>query len=1341
MKRLFWLFNLFILLFSVFTPAFTYATEAEDEAIKILNDKLEDVMCWFKSSNLTFSLQQWENNHLTLWLNDNKVIFNPNWWAFSWMWVNEIIEYEYKTDDNWIMPIYNTKIPNRKSEDMNQQSWWMFAWWYTKSWDNNDWWEEFDLSNPNSKIVYAKWLPFNDLNVKIWDYTFTVMDRNLWALETAEWEYYWNWNYENTNKLWYLYQFWNGYWFKNNPGTNITNYQESKISIPEGIEPLWENDNYYSYNKFIRIASNWYEWSHKNLWWSDNLTSNDDNRKWPCPVWYHIPSQDEWKIIYYTLIKTNECNWDLEQKWKCLAKKFKLPYAWSINVYSPNKWKILSQGSYAYYYNSKGGWINFDNTSVYPEAGWAEAQWWSIRCFKDHQTSKEITFNTNWWIFNDWGNLLSIQFIRKWQRYEAQEYLKIPVKTWWMFAWWYTKSWDWNWENQINEIDFELAGNTTVYAKWLPFRDLDLWILWLDWVKIMDRNLWSEGVATGTFYELNQWHEDYKNLWYYYQRWNSYWFQTNEKILYTDKNNRIDWDLFWPTRNYYNYVYKNIDGNPSSYVLNNRLNLWWWEETLNRDIDKQWPCPIWYHIPDKDEFNAIINKFNTLKGNEWFCNNVNEKECFAEKLKLPFAWYRTLNYSPYGSEWNYWTSSPSWTYSYRLWFNKYNLNVSTATDFNLYSIRCFKNNDKLIKFETNWWNNLEWKYYILRRRENKENKIILPWLGLMEKDWYTFEWRYSTSWFEEWTNVVNNDITTNNDEITLYAKWKKNPTLTLKANWWKFESWDEEKVIKANKIFEKRLINDEFSNKTVRKVVVFTWAESLNIRWSWLPKCNYEINIYNCDKEKNIECNIYKTISSNCWSNWCFLTSEDIPWDTITIEAETWTCNATPKFNFTVSSNWTRYYEIEDDVPNIQRNWYEFLWWYDEGYQSLYDFKSALIKEDKTLYAQWKPLEEKAQETTAGNITYTNETKVTIWTEVQDETINNSSMINLVSKEVEQHEVKEENDKTTVQESEIQVTSDKKVEYKWWLEVYLEKTTNIGEEKTKERIEWTAKFSSPVAVKIPITSNAETVKVQVKHEWEDFWYTWLTLNPYNECTNWEAVNDKYNWESVWVIEINWEKYALIYTCSASTFVAYTENAKPVVVNESTPTPAAWWGRTISTTTNEQSTNEPEHSSADDKNKSVEQNTTTQAKEITIDSKLQQRSLTRWEVAVMTNILLDIFPELINWKQGIEDITNACTNYTDEQKFTKDEKKAITRLCKLSIMWIHADNNKPLDEFMVNERTKNNEFSKVINRSISTYTEKDLSVVKEALKKLEDNEENVEFWTVYNVFMSIKSLFN
>jgi hypothetical protein len=126
---------------------------------------------------------------------------------------------------------------------------------------------------------------------------------------------------------------------------------------------------------------------------------------------------------------------------------------------------------------------------------------------------------------------------------------------------------------------------------------------------------------------------------------------------------------------------------------------------------------------------------------------------------------------------------------------------------------------------------------------------------------------------------------------------------------------------------------------------------------------------------------------------------------------------------------------------------------------------------------------------------------------------------------------------------------------------------------------------------------------------------------------------------------------------------------------------------------------------------------------------------------MTNILLDVFPQLVEGKQELNDVENACSNYADAQKFTKSEKKAITRLCKLSIMGIHAETKKPLDEFLVKQLAKNNEFATVINRSISSYNEKDLTVVKDALKKLENNEDAVEFGTLYNVFMSVKNLLN
>jgi hypothetical protein len=51
---------------------------------------------------------------------------------------------------------------------------------------------------------------------------------------------------------------------------------------------------------------------------------------------------------------------------------------------------------------------------------------------------------------------------------------------------------------------------------------------------------------------------------------------------------------------------------------------------------------------------------------------------------------------------------------------------------------------------------------------------------------------------------------------------------------------------------------------------------------------------------------------------------------------------------------------------------------------------------------------------------------------------------------------------------------------------------------------------------------------------------------------------------------------------------------------------------------------------------------------------------------MTNILLEVYPKLTENK-SLNEVSEACENYADDQDFTKDEKKAITRLCKLSIM--------------------------------------------------------------------------
>ncbi len=227
---------------------------------------------------------------------------------------------------------------------------------------------------------------------------------------------------------------------------------------------------------------------------------------------------------------------------------------------------------------------------------------------------------------------------------------------------------------------------------------------------------------------------------------------------------------------------------------------------------------------------------------------------------------------------------------------------------------------------------------------------------------------------------------------------------------------------------------------------------------------------------------------------------------------------------------------------------------------------------------------------------------------------------------------------------------------------------------------------------------------------------------------------------------------LIITSDLDIYVESVQNiipSEPDLVSSPVSHTSGWSGRPISTTKQETKVTEQEHNSADIQDqKTTNKQTNTSTNNVTTQEEIKQqvkkvedRSLTRWEIAIMTNILLEVYPQLVEWKQELDDVNKACSNYADEQNFTKDEKKAITRLCKLSIMWIHNDTNKPLEEFLANNNATNDEFSKVINRSIENYNEKDLSTIKEALKKLEWDEENVVFGTVYDVFMSIKSLFN
>ena len=795
-----------------------------------------------------------------------------------------------------------------------------------------------------------------------------------------------------------------------------------------------------------------------------------------------------------------------------------------------------------------------------------------------------------------------------------------------------------------------------------------------------------------------------KNLEYYFFSWT---------IISWDFN--IIWDSFDITQSisFRPKIWWNL------YISWDKINLKWltlWKITwdvniLWNDID----ISYWIKV---DIWNSITISWNNIIWKYWSLN-INASWDVNMIWNTINAWYTFMDNSKI--DWNFNLKSDFFRCEYWCFQGvsiKWNTNITWNTieleyssfsnwnytwDFNIYSENLLVNGNVLNGLNINWnfrlpkniqvwFNSLSW-YTV-------GHNLILEWAKTVIPSNFTLNW-----WLiiEDWNEAIPNIftwLTIWNNQVTI------NWTLSnIWAHAYSFKEW--------TRIINTITLADDFSTWDI-------WDWAFCIQNEPEIKVNAVTTKRFTQEEKQ---DLYDRTCVNLTYNWVYYLTLDIDWE-----------------KEVVVYDWNNL-----GIQNPTKNWYEFIWWFETWATDPFDFVNTPITEDKTFYAHWKALEEKAEETTAGSVVYTNGTTVTIWDDVQEEPINNLSLINLVSKEVDTEEVKTEEEKITIQESEIQVTSGNTVEYQGWLKVYLEKRENVWtENETTERIEWTAKFSSPVAIKIPITSNTEAVKVKVKHEWENFWYTWLTLNPINSCSNWESVNDKYNWENISVKDANGEKFVLIYTCSASTFVAYTENTKQSNNTTSISSPAAWGGRTIK---QESKTVEQEHNSADtekpgntttDNVKSSNSTSSENLKEQVI--KVQERSLTRWEVAVMTNILLDVYPQLTNNRE-LNEVSEACENYADEQNFTKDEKKAITRLCKLSIMWIHADNNKPLDEFMVNEITKNDEFSKVINRSLSTYTEKDFSVVKEALKKLEWDEENVVFGTVYDVFMSIKNVFS
>ena len=818
-----------------------------------------------------------------------------------------------------------------------------------------------------------------------------------------------------------------------------------------------------------------------------------------------------------------------------------------------------------------------------------------------------------------------------------------------MFAWWYTKDWsNWDW---WEEFDSYLQNAEIVYAKWLPFNDLDLWVIWLTWIKIMDRNMWAETISQWIYKDDNWWKLESQDTWWlFYQRWNNYWFKywANNKItnIKNDTNKYINGINYWPNNYYYNSEFKI----PETYIAENWENMWWGENIMNDDSNRKWPCPKWYHIPTTYEFNTI---FKIFKNNApELCSTIWIYKCFNKIFKIPYTNQLSYNsWKPTAWDWHdVWPNHEWWTHSYfrtsQPWENGYWKTIYIAPNNfseNTYyisaweTVRCFKDNEKnnkLIINTDNWLNNVE---YNLKRWETLNNYEQ----NIPTKKWYTFSW-----WIDNENNSVSfwKENYLKQDTI-IKAIWKKNPRYIYNANDWLFNNWE---FIK-NRLFDYKIINTKYShtdnvndewiefwlyNNTAYNrtwIITITWATwiDLTIKYLWNKSSNWDdyLLVFSWIQSNITDPNNNSLLFNLSWRDDAQFKKYRINWDSISYFFKWFENSYWPWYWYYIKVEWLKL-ESDDKIWTPWKTWYSFSWWYETWAIEEFDFNNIPVTQDRTFYAKWNPNH------------YT--IKFDTW-DIEDMNATYWEEIILPSLTKEWYT------------------------FKWW-----------------QVEDWTLYKNS-----IP--------------EW-----TWLTAE---------------DWATV-------------------TLTAQREKIQEP--QKQVQTSSAWGGSTITSKNKDIKTTVQEHNSADtvkETETTAQESTHNETINQSVEEKIQTispKSLTRWELAVFSNILLDIFPKLTENKKNVNEV---CTEYTDYQEFSSKEQKAVSKLCRLAIMWINEDDKTPLETFWVHNLSNNKEFIKVVNRMTDKYSEEELKDLKSALSSLEENkEENLSFWTVVNIFKKVKNLF-
>ena len=489
----------------------------------------------------------------------------------------------------------------------------------------------------------------------------TMLDRNLWATAT------WAWVDESRQSFWYYFQWWNNYGFPSDPNAEI-----STTTTQVDASNYWPNteNGYYSSDTFILWNDDWSNVRNDNLrWWSGDSRDgngrwypvvNPEDRRWPCPENYHVPSIWEWSKLLEFWANNYAWSLALSTDYSTNLKYFEDNTIALNDFYSDlyipmagkrlyqNIWyawtQVLLRSSSSRGLNAEILSIFWINPNLYSNMGTQyRTNAFPIRCFyNSYWLPVKITYNVNWWYRTN-DEVAQQKTITYTKEDDNSEYswdillwkVKRDNNCWankdknCMFVWWYTLNGDNLWTWNISE-------DITLYAKWLPYEEKDVLLSGVAF-SIMDRNLWA----------VNSW---------------------------------INEDAY----GYY---------------------LTWWEKDI--------VCPEWYHIPSTWEW-LWIKKLLGSDFNWDFLNSV---------LNLPFAGKIENDAMIETGENGYYLSKNGDETMYAKISNS-NIEIEDFNVWDKVSVRCFKDYSVwTIKFNSNGWNNVT-DMETVNWREDWENLAI-----------------------------------------------------------------------------------------------------------------------------------------------------------------------------------------------------------------------------------------------------------------------------------------------------------------------------------------------------------------------------------------------------------------------------------------------------------------------------------------------------------------------------------------------------------------------------------------------------------------------------------------